>query len=235
MAKRKEKEQETETAIKAAANVEIRIVGEGVEAPDQLLANPKNWRTHSRDQKQAILDVLKQVGWVQRVIVNRRTGNMVDGHARVEIALQESLPEVPVVYIDVSPEEEDLLLAALDPLSGMAGLDKERLEELLAGLDPDGTALKALLADLEAELGIGETKAENDVETLLDQAIQVEPGKEMIVILCDSEEEFAELRKLLGLGLVRRGGYKKGSAFDATGIERVIGGGRVLSMLEGGR
>ena len=28
-----------------------RIVGEGVEAPDQLLANPQNWRTHPKFQQ----------------------------------------------------------------------------------------------------------------------------------------------------------------------------------------
>lgn len=231
MAKKKE-----EAGIQGL-DVKLRIVGEGSEAPDQLLANPKNWRTHPREQREALLDVLKSVGWVQRVIVNKRTGHLIDGHMRVEVAMKEGIPEVPVVYVDVTEAEEDLILASLDPLSGLAGMDKERLEDLLKGLDPEGTAIKALLADLEAELGIGEPDGgENpDVETILDQAVQVEPGKELVVIVCDSEEEFAELRRVLGLGLVRRGGYKKGSAFDATGIERVVSAGKVLALAEGRR
>ena len=31
-----------------------RIVGEGEEAPDQLLANPLNWRTHPKEQQAAL-------------------------------------------------------------------------------------------------------------------------------------------------------------------------------------
>ena len=64
-----------------------RITGSGEEAPDQLLANPANWRIHPKAQQDAIAGALDQVGWVQQVLVNRRTGFVVDGHARVAIAL----------------------------------------------------------------------------------------------------------------------------------------------------
>ena len=41
-----------------------RIVGHGEEAPDQLLANPANWRLHPREQQQALAGALAEVGWV---------------------------------------------------------------------------------------------------------------------------------------------------------------------------
>jgi hypothetical protein len=62
-----------------------RIVGEGEESPDRLLANPRNWRIHPQSQQQALARLLDKVGWVQRVIVNQRTGHVVDGHLRVAI------------------------------------------------------------------------------------------------------------------------------------------------------
>ena len=31
-----------------------RIVGHGEESPEQLLANPKNWRTHPKEQREAL-------------------------------------------------------------------------------------------------------------------------------------------------------------------------------------
>jgi hypothetical protein len=124
-----------------------RICGHGEEAPDQLLANPKNWRIHPKAQQDAVAAVLKTVGWVQSVIVNRRTSTVVDGHLRVTLAISQHEPTVPVVYVDLSPEEEDLILATLDPLSGMAIADRAQLEQLSAGLhDPD-----PLLAQLLAE------------------------------------------------------------------------------------
>ena len=51
-----------------------RIIGYGLEEATQLLANPKNWRIHPQEQQQALVGVLAQVGWVQNVVVNRRTG-----------------------------------------------------------------------------------------------------------------------------------------------------------------
>ena len=95
-----------------------RIVGSGEEAPDQLLANPANWRVHPKAQQEALAGVLDQVGWVQQVLVNRRTGHVVDGHLRVALALSSGAPTVPVLYVDLEPEEEALVLATLDPLGG---------------------------------------------------------------------------------------------------------------------
>ena len=74
---------------KAATNGQWRnrIVGQGEEAPDQLLANPRNWRIHPKAQQDALVSVLDQVGWVQEIIVNQRTGYVVDGHLRVSLAI----------------------------------------------------------------------------------------------------------------------------------------------------
>ncbi len=72
-----------------------RIVGTGDEAPDQLLANPKNWRIHPSAQQGALASVLDDVGWVGQVLVNRRTGHLVDGHLRVELALSRQELSVP--------------------------------------------------------------------------------------------------------------------------------------------
>ena len=73
-----------------------RIISSGTEAPDQLLANPLNWRVHPQDQQTALMDVLGEIGWVQEVIVNQRTGHLVDGHLRVVLALRNDETEVPV-------------------------------------------------------------------------------------------------------------------------------------------
>lgn len=55
-----------------------RIVGHGDEAPDRLLANPRNWRIHPKSQQDALAGVLSEVGWVQDVIFNRRSGHIID-------------------------------------------------------------------------------------------------------------------------------------------------------------
>jgi len=72
-----------------------RITGSGEEAPDQLLANPANWRIHPKAQQEALAGALDQVGWVQQVLVNRRSGFVADGHAKVALALASCQAGVP--------------------------------------------------------------------------------------------------------------------------------------------
>ena len=138
------------TATAEAAGWRDRIMGSGEEAPDQLLANPANWRIHPKAQQDALAGALDAVGWVQQVLVNRRTGFVVDGHARVALALSRGEPTVPVLYVDLDPGEEALVLATLDPIGAMAGRDDEKLKALLADVTVDDAGLLALLGDLAA-------------------------------------------------------------------------------------
>jgi hypothetical protein len=136
------------TSAAPATGWRNRITGTGEEAPDQLLANPANWRIHPKAQQDALAGALDAVGWVQQVLVNRRTGFVVDGHARVALALSRGEPTVPVLYVDLAPDEEALVLATLDPIGAMAGRDDEKLKALLADVTVDDAGLLALLGDL---------------------------------------------------------------------------------------
>lgn len=102
-----------------------RIVGEGMVAAAELVPHPQNWRKHSQEQGAVLTQTLDGVGWVQRVIVNRRTGRMLDGHLRAKLARRqgEATP-VPVVYVDLSEDEERAVLATLDPIASMAVADE---------------------------------------------------------------------------------------------------------------
>jgi DNA modification methylase len=125
-----------------------RIVGSGVANPAELLANPKNWRLHPEVQAKGLEAVLKEVGWVQQVIVNQRSGLLVDGHLRVEVARKRGETEVPVVYVDLSDEEEAKILATLDPLGTLAVTDNEALVALVAAIETQDQDLQALLDSL---------------------------------------------------------------------------------------
>lgn len=131
-----------------------RIVGHGEESPEQLLANPRNFRIHPKTQQDAVAGVLEEVGWVQSVIVNRTTGHLIDGHLRVSIALRDDAPTIPVVYVDLSEAEESLILATLDPLAALAGTDRQKLEELLSEVGTGNAELQAMLSDMAVNAGI---------------------------------------------------------------------------------
>jgi hypothetical protein len=127
---------------------ESRIVEHADVDPKTLVPNPANWRQHPSHQRAALADVLTEIGWVQDVIVNKTTGNLVDGHLRLGIALDNDEPAIPVGYVELSEDEERLVLATLDPLAELAVADAESLARLIEELEVDGESLQGLLDDL---------------------------------------------------------------------------------------
>lgn len=153
-----------------------RIIGEGWEAPDQLLANPLNFRVHTGDQGQALAGALGTLGWIQRIIVNQRTGHVIDGHLRVKLALQRDEGTVPVLYVDLDDNEERIALATLDPISAMAGTDKALLDELLDAIEVEDAALAEFLAELKpTESSIG-SKGAGDAQPIVPEVPITKPG-----------------------------------------------------------
>lgn len=130
-----------------------RIVGHGEEAPDQLLANPMNFRVHTGDQASALVGGLNTIGWVQNIVVNRTTGHVVDGHLRIRQAMARGEPMVPVVYVELDENEERIALATLDPIAAMARTDDDMLAELLAQVEVEDAALAEFLDELNPNNG----------------------------------------------------------------------------------
>ncbi len=127
-----------------------RIVGVGDVAPEGLAANPANWRVHPKHQRAALAGSLDTVGWVRHVLVNRETGYVIDGHARVALALARKETRVPVLYVDLTLDEERLILATLDPIGALAATDGASLAALLAQVSVADVGLQALLDELAA-------------------------------------------------------------------------------------
>ncbi len=69
--------------------------------PAALTAHPENWRRHPERQKEAIGASIAEFGWLASVLFNARTGHLLDGHARVELALAQGTDRLPVRVIDV--------------------------------------------------------------------------------------------------------------------------------------
>jgi ParB-like chromosome segregation protein Spo0J len=131
-----------------------RIIATGEESPDQLLANPLNFRRHPKHQQEALRGVLNEVGWVQDVIVNRTTGHLIDGHLRVELALRDNAPTVPVKYVDLSAAEEALILATFDPIGALANADRETLAALLEEVSTGEAAVQQMIAEMAQREGV---------------------------------------------------------------------------------
>lgn len=136
-----------------------------------LVPHPKNWRTHSKAQGDALRGILAEVGYVDALLV-RETGNgrlqLIDGHLRAEITPD---MEVPVLVLDVTEAEAEKILATFDPLGAMATADTEKLESLLSEIETDSEALQTMLDELAVESGIEVKQPEIvDPEAQIDRA-----------------------------------------------------------------
>lgn len=124
--------------------IKSRITGEAEVEATSLKDHPLNWRQHPANQRAALEGALDEIGWIQRVIVNQRTGHILDGHLRVQAARNAS-ETVPVIYVDLSEEEEHIVLASVDPVALMAGIDLDKHRELIDQVETDNEALAELL------------------------------------------------------------------------------------------
>lgn len=128
-----------------------RIVGHADVNPEELLAHPMNFRRHPKNQLDALRGSIKELGWIKTVIVSKRTDTVLDGHARIEECIRLGISTIPVTYVDLSPQEEQMALAILDPISELAYRDDEALNLLLHDIRAEDKDLATFLASLEKE------------------------------------------------------------------------------------
>jgi hypothetical protein len=156
--------------------------------------NPANWRIHPKAQQDALEGVLSEVGWVQDVIVNKRTGNLIDGHLRCQVAARNEEQTIPVVYVDLSEDEEAIILASLDPLAAMAATDKAKLEELLHQVHSDDARVQQMMAVVADKEQLGFTKSGDDMPGENGFTYKTQFG---VIVVCKDEAEQRRVYELL--------------------------------------
>lgn len=90
---------------------------------------------------------IAEFGYVEPVIWNTRTGNVVGGHQRLKVLLDLGNTEIDCVVVDLDPQREKVLNVALNKIQGdwdegklaslMADFDAEAFDVSLTGFDAD--------------------------------------------------------------------------------------------------
>lgn len=138
-----------------------RIVKYGVVTLEDVLANEGNWRIHPAAQQAALEGALDVVGIVKPLLLNLRTGEewpigergvetLIDGHGRIVLGMRRGQTTWPAVWVDLTPKEEKLVLATLDPITALAVPDPAKWAELRVDLDPP----EALVPVLDGVLAV---------------------------------------------------------------------------------
>lgn len=208
-----------------------------------LASAPYNPREIDDDALAALKESLASFGDLSGIVWNAKTGHVVAGHQRLRALherygaslvlkadgdprLEAGGSEWPIRVVDWDEEFEKLAnLTANNPSVG--GWYTDDLQGVIDGMEIEPEIMDALRID---EL-IVETIVHDETETLLDQAVQLRAPLEYVVIRCDNDAEWVALQAALSLEPVRRGGYRKGSAFDALGTQRVVKASKLLELL----
>jgi DNA modification methylase len=122
--------------------------------PKTLTPNPKNWRRHPEHQRDALADVLGEVGWAGAALYNEQTGKLVDGHLRLDVALRRGDEAIPVLVGSWDEADEAKILATLDPIAALATADAAALDSLLREVNTGSAAVMDMLAELAEGAGL---------------------------------------------------------------------------------
>jgi hypothetical protein len=202
---------------------------------EELHENTANWRVHPYAQQAAIGELLERVG-IAGVLTayhsERNDGKLtlIDGHER-----RGHQADWPTVILDVTDEEADLLLLALDPLAGMATAAAAELNALLTTTHPGTVALEDLFytlsqqADAELERPDPGLTAAND-PTNGKMGLQHFEHYDYIVVLARNSHDWLALQDMLGIERVE---FRLSDGRSQFGLGRVVDASVLLERLRG--
>lgn len=95
--------------------------------------NPRVELQPGDTQYEALKNSLGRFGLVEPLVVNRRTGNLISGHQRLNVLKAQGIEEAEVIVADLDEEAEKAANIAMNKIEGECDYDK--LDEIFEGMD----------------------------------------------------------------------------------------------------
>ena len=174
------------------------------------LYNPRKNLKPDDSEYQKLLRSIDEFGYIDPLIWNKKTGNLVGGHQRFRILMAKGLKEIEVSVVDLPIEKEKLLNIALNKISGE--WDRDKLAHLLDDIPEidleltgfDLPEAENLIADI---LGSDNDEDNFDLEAHLgnDLPVITKPGDLITLglnsehrLLCGDVTKSTDVAKLMG-------------------------------------
>ena len=106
-----------------------------------LKPHPKNPRKHGEAEMKALADSIDRFGFTCPIVIQKSTGLVLAGHARLEALRKRGDAEAPVIELDVNDQDATAYMIADNQLTILGAWDFPALEGLvedLKGADYDG-------------------------------------------------------------------------------------------------
>lgn len=152
-----------------------------------------NPRLLTKEDKQNILNSLTRFGFVEPLVVNKRTNTLVGGHQRYTIATELDYKEVPVVFVDLDDEQERELNVRLNRNKGewdINLLSEYFTKDELTTWGFSEQYLLGLWNQIKEDTDSTGEKTKEDTE-------EVQEEEPVRVVLFYEEEEYKEVMRIL--------------------------------------
>lgn len=172
-----------------------------------------NPRKISPEEMEKLKSSIKKFGYIEPIIMNQRTGNIVAGHQRMQALEELKQEEVDVITIDIHENEEKALNVALNKIRG--DWDEQKLTELLASIENDQEELLKFTGFGEKEIAALLERIKDKFEYSKEDIITIDQIKETKVqkgdifdidnhhrIICGDSTDPASFSKVLGAGKI---------------------------------
>lgn len=199
----------------------------------ELVANPRNWRTHPRQQQDALRGILAEVGYADALLARELPDGrlmLIDGHLRAETTPDQ---EVPVLVLDIDDVDADKILATLNPLSGMAEADFQKLDELLGTIEIESASVMAMLENVwrDAQRAL---QVDNDdfIRSIPKMELMPYEHYDYVLVLARTTHQWEQLCELLGVDKVDAS-IVPAKSMKKIGLGRCISAERLIRLLCG--
>lgn len=196
---------------------------------DSLKPYPENPNKHSETQVVMLADLIRTVGWRYPIVVSKRSGYIVSGHARWLAAKRLDLESVPIDFQDYDSENDELLqllgdnkipeLAQRDINKEAAILERlrgENVNTLLAGYKPK---------DLEQILKRANLPKLNHEDEMPEMELNPHEHYDYILLLFRKDYDWMKALQVFGIKDMQYGTVKDKKKID---LGRVVDGARIL-------
>jgi len=116
--------------------VEIKAEKIDMVSIEKIIPNPRNNNRHSVEQLKRLKKIIQFNGFRIPLIISKRSGFLIAGHARLDVAKEIGMKEVPVIYQDFENEAEEYqFLTADNEIARWAELDFQDVYDTIKDFD----------------------------------------------------------------------------------------------------
>jgi hypothetical protein len=199
----------------------------------ELKPNPDNPNTHPKKQIDLLAKIVKEQGWRSPVTVSKRSGLIVTGHARYEVAKILGVKKVPVDFQDFDSDEQEWShLLADNKIPELAKMADDLTAQILKGLQETEIDLELTgFSQKEVNRIMAQAEGKSDVKPEIEFTEELHESSNYIVLYFDNDIDWLQALTLFELKSVKPLHAKKG--FESQGIGRVINGAKAINKMMG--